>query len=50
MKKQIKRWGGSLIIKLSSEELDYYNLGEGDWVEINQFVKIQKIKEVKENE
>ncbi len=45
MKKIIKKWGDSLIIRFSPEDLKIYNLKEGDIVEIPELIKIEKDKE-----
>ena len=34
MKKIVKRWGGSYIIRLTPEEMKAYGLKEGDTLEV----------------
>jgi len=34
MKKKIKKWGDSAIITLDKENLEFYGLDIGDWVEV----------------
>ena len=48
MKKQIKKFGGSLVITFSKDEVQWYKLKEGDWIDIGNIIKLYK-KEVKEN-
>ena len=43
MKKIVKRWGASLIILLNSEDVQVYNLKEGDVVDI-ELVKINGVR------
>lgn len=38
MKKIIKKWGDSLVIRLSPEEVKIFNLKEGDIIEIDDKV------------
>jgi antitoxin component of MazEF toxin-antitoxin module len=42
MKKQIKKYGNSLVIKLDKDEIEWYNLHEGDWLDLSDFVIIKK--------
>ena len=42
MKKQIKRYGNSLVITFDKEEIEWYNLKEGDWLDLSDFVIIKK--------
>ena len=43
MKKQIKRYGNSLIISFDKEEIQWFNLKEGDWINIDDIVKIKPL-------
>lgn len=49
MKKIIKRYGGSVIISLSAEELKIYKLKIGDVIEIGDLVKVKKEEETNIN-
>jgi hypothetical protein len=40
-KKQLKRYGGSLVITFDSEEQEWFNIKEGDWIDIGDIVKIK---------
>ena len=42
MKKIIKQWGNSLVIVFNSEEAKIHNLKEGDIIDLEDIVKIQK--------
>jgi antitoxin component of MazEF toxin-antitoxin module len=44
MKKIIKKWGDSLVIRFSPDDVKIFNLKEGDIVEINDkvFTKLKK--------
>jgi len=42
MKTQIKNWGDSKVIVLSTEFLKFQELKEGDWVDISDIVKVDK--------
>ena len=46
MKKQIKRYGNSLIILIDKEDSEIYNLEEGDVVEL-EIVKLKGDKNAK---
>lgn len=39
MKTEIKKWGNTLVIRLSKEFIKYHELKEGDWVDISDIVK-----------
>lgn len=41
MKKQIKKYGSSVVITLSPDDLKFYGYKVGDWVEV-EIVKIKK--------
>jgi len=49
MRKQIKKYGGSLVIVLDKEDLDWYSLSQGDWVDIGNPIKLTK-EEVRSGE
>lgn len=34
MKKRIKKWGDSLIIRFSPDDIDIYNIREGDVIDL----------------
>jgi antitoxin component of MazEF toxin-antitoxin module len=34
MKKRIKKWGDSLIIRFSPDDVDLYNIKEGDIIDL----------------
>jgi antitoxin component of MazEF toxin-antitoxin module len=42
MKKIIKQWGNSLVIRFNPEEVKTYDLHEGDILELEDLVKIKK--------
>jgi antitoxin component of MazEF toxin-antitoxin module len=42
MKTQIKKWGDSKVIVLSSEFLKYMDLELGDWIDISDIIKLKK--------
>lgn len=44
MRKQLKKWGDSVIIVISPEDLKNYNLKVGDIIDISDLVKIKKRK------
>lgn len=44
MKTQIKKWGDSNAIILSKEVCKYFDLKEGDWVDISDIVKSNQTK------
>jgi len=46
MKKQIKKFGGSLVITFSKDEIEWYKIKEGDWIDIGNIIKLYK-KEIK---
>jgi len=39
MKTQVKKWGDSKVIVLSSDFLKYMKLKEDDWVDISDIIK-----------
>jgi len=41
---QIKKFGNSLVIVLSSEFLKYMGFKEGDWIDISDINKVEKQK------
>jgi hypothetical protein len=41
MKKQIKRWGKSLIISFDEEEQEIYNLKEGTIIDLRDMVVVK---------
>ena len=47
MNKKIKQYGNSAIILLDREDLEYYGLKIGDWVNIDDIVKIKKKRKKK---
>jgi len=40
MKTQIKKWGNSLVIVLNQDFINFHTLSEGDWVDLDDLVKI----------
>ena len=44
MKTQIKEYGHSKIIVLSSEFIKYMKLEVGDWVDISDIVKVRGVQ------
>jgi len=42
MKTQIKKYGNSTILVLSTEFCNYHQLKVGDWVDIADIVKVTK--------
>ena len=46
MKKQIKKYGNSLVIIFNKDEIEWYGLKEKDWIDLGNIIKLQK-KEVK---
>jgi len=46
MKTQIKKWGDSKVIILSSEFCKFYNLDVDDWVDISDIIKVEKENEL----
>lgn len=44
MKKVIKKYGNAFVIRLDKEDMEIYNLGEGDVVELKELVVIEKKK------
>lgn len=42
MIKQLKKWGASVIIRITPEDMEFYNLKVGDWVDISDIVKVTK--------
>ena len=47
MRKIIKQWGNSLIIRLNPEEVEVNNIREGDIIDIIEFKIIRNIGEKK---
>lgn len=43
---KIKKWGDSLVLTLSSDIQELYNLKEDDWIDVD-FAKVIKLKRVK---
>lgn len=48
MKKIIKKWGDSIVIRFSPEEVRIFNLKEGDVIEIDDEVFAKANKKEKE--
>ncbi len=44
MKKVIKKYGNTLVIRLDKEDVEIYNIGEGDIVEIEKLIVVEKKK------
>jgi len=44
MKTQVKKWGDSKVIILSPEFCKFMGLDAGDWVDINDIIKVEKFK------
>jgi len=44
MKTQIKKWGDSKVIILSTEFLKFHNAKVGDWLDISDAVIVKPIK------
>lgn len=42
---QIKRLGGSLIIRLPKNFIDFHGLKENDWIDISEIFKVEKEKQ-----
>jgi hypothetical protein len=42
MIKQLKQYGNSVIITFDKEELNFYDLEPGDWVDIINLIKIKR--------
>lgn len=42
MKTQIKEYGNSRVIILSTEFLKFHKLKVGDWVDVSDLVKVKK--------
>lgn len=42
---QIKQWGNSKVIILTQEFLKFHELEVGDWIDIENIIKIKKIQE-----
>lgn len=42
MRKEIKQWGNSAVLVLSTEDMKAYGLEIGDFVDISDIVKVQK--------
>jgi antitoxin component of MazEF toxin-antitoxin module len=42
---QIKKWGDSKVLILTPEFIKFHELEVGDWVDIEDIVKIRKIQE-----
>lgn len=40
MRKELKKWGDSVVIVLSPEDLKVYNLDVGDFIEIGKIEKV----------
>ena len=43
MKKQIKQYGNSLIITFDKEDIDFYNLEVGDWIDLDDIIKVKQL-------
>ena len=42
MKTQVKKYGNSTVLVLSSEYLKYMELKEGDWLDLSDLIKCTK--------
>lgn len=42
MIKQIKRYGKGLIIRLNSDDCDFFGIKEGDFVDISEMTKVKR--------
>lgn len=47
MKKKIKKYGNSLVIIFDKEEIEWYGLEEGEWIDIGSIIKVNP-EEMKE--
>jgi len=45
MNTQIKKWGSSYIFILPAEFMRFHNLKLGDWVNLDDIVKVKKVAE-----
>ena len=43
---QIKNHGGSLVLVLPKEFLNFRNFKKGDWVNVDDIIKVKKPKEI----
>lgn len=41
MRKEIKQWGNSAVIILTTEDLKVYDLKAGDFVDISDLIKVK---------
>lgn len=41
MRKEIKKWGDSVVIVLTKEDLKVYDLKAGDFVDISDLIKVK---------
>ena len=44
MKKQVKKSGSSLIIRFNKDEIEWYGIKTGDWIDIGDIVKLKTQK------
>jgi len=42
MRKKIKKWGDSLVVVFTKEDVESYQLKEGDVIELDDMLKVQK--------
>ena len=47
MKKLVRKYGNSIVIKLSPEELKIYDIEEGDLIDFSDLIVIKKSKKKK---
>ena len=49
--RQVKKWGNSLVVVLTSVDVHDIGITEGDWMDIDDcYIVSDKLKKVKENE
>jgi len=41
LRKKLKNWGDSVVLTFTKEDLELYNLKEGDVIDISDFVRIE---------